>query len=409
MSPGKWSVCEGEKGPTEDVCDGLDNDCDGEIDEDCDCVHGTTEPCGTDTGECVAGERTCEFGVWSDCEGSVGPGTELCDGEKDENCDGEVDEGCGCINGETRPCGTDEGICELGEQTCNIYGKWGKCKGGIGPMPIDICNGFDDDCDGRTDPGCECINGETRPCGTDAGECKPGTQVCENGKWSEECTGKVGPFAEVCNDLDDDCNGIIDDDCGDVCVEVPFDTEKNVEMAHTAKITRADITFLVDVTGSMGEEIGEVRNHLTDTIIPGLKAAIPDVNMSVASFRDFPVWLYGKSSDFPFKLLLQSTNVTTKEGEQRVRDAVATLVADGGKDGPESQVEALYRLASGEGFNWEHEMDGYPREWLYSGTLVSAGYSRLSLFPPRRKADCVDVHRCSISQWSWWGPSVRGL
>ena len=65
----------------------------------------------------------------------------------------------------------------------------------------------------------ECTENEQRPCysgpaGTDGvGECKAGTQLCVNGYWGT-CTGEVAPTAEVCNGLDDDCNGLADEQLG---------------------------------------------------------------------------------------------------------------------------------------------------------------------------------------------------
>lgn len=77
-----------------EVCDGYDNDCNGKIDEDI----VEERNCGTDVGSCEFGKqtRTCysgEFGAWSPCLNGVVPAREVCDGE-DNDCDGEKDEGC---------------------------------------------------------------------------------------------------------------------------------------------------------------------------------------------------------------------------------------------------------------------------------------------------------------------------
>jgi len=66
--------------------------------------------------------------------------------------------------------------------------------------------------EGLTDvTGQECIEGGTRPCGSNIGECEEGTRTCVNGEWSE-CTGGVEPEEEVCgNQLDDDCDGAADE------------------------------------------------------------------------------------------------------------------------------------------------------------------------------------------------------
>ncbi|RLJ10224.1 MAG: hypothetical protein DRP15_00765 [Candidatus Aenigmatarchaeota archaeon] len=231
------------------------------------CREGDVRPCGTDEGICEFGNSTCINGVWSECVGGRGPEDEVCNGlddncdgiidnigvdpymnssvedtkcwcyggnlprdeicnDIDDDCDGSIDEGIICCQpGETRPCGTDVGICQKGYETC-IDGSWsGVCEGGVQPRDEICFNNLDDDCDGVVDeliefvqnqerPGCLCRNGETRPCGSDIGECVPGYMVCENNRYDpKKCIGAIGPSPEICDGKDNDCDGEIDEGC----------------------------------------------------------------------------------------------------------------------------------------------------------------------------------------------------
>jgi len=124
-----------------EVCDGEDNDCDGEVDE------GLTQACAT---ACGSGVEVCVDGAGQGCDAPPVE-TEVCDGA-DNDCDGATDPGCDCIAGSERPCGetSDVGACHPGVQTCDASGHWGACQGSVGPSP-ETCDGEDNDCDGEVD------------------------------------------------------------------------------------------------------------------------------------------------------------------------------------------------------------------------------------------------------------------
>jgi hypothetical protein len=82
---------------------------------------------------------------------------------------------------------------------------------------MDICDGIDNDCDGTADPGCTCTNGMTRECGIGTAPCKKGKQTCTNGTWPTACDGEVKPGTEICDGIDNNCDGHTDDGGDSLC------------------------------------------------------------------------------------------------------------------------------------------------------------------------------------------------
>ncbi|MDB4975523.1 MAG: putative lipoprotein [Myxococcaceae bacterium] len=186
-----------------DVTCGGDDDCDGALDEDF-VPHASS--CGT--GVCTAaGILTCASGVASD---SCVPGAPIA--TTDANCNG-IDEDCSGTADEDYPqapssCGS--GACATtGVIMCSRGQVVDTCTPGTMAASDATCNGVDDDCNGTRD---EDFVPMASACGV--GACRAtGTVSCTGGKTADSCRpGTPAAKDTVCNGIDDDCDGSIDED-----------------------------------------------------------------------------------------------------------------------------------------------------------------------------------------------------
>ena len=178
--------------PDIEVCDGFDNDCDGGVDNDLPpqaCFEENEH--GTCSGfmVCPEGELVCDAQV---------PGPEVCDGI-DNDCDFGVDE-------------------NTGGKPCEIDNEFGTCSGAVqcwegaevcdAPVPAaEACDGLDNNCNDEVDEG---AGGDECELTNEFGSCA-GINLCIDG--APACDAAV-PAAELCDGLDNNCNGEKDEETG---------------------------------------------------------------------------------------------------------------------------------------------------------------------------------------------------
>ena len=249
-----------------EICDGIDNNCDGDVDED------LINPCST---ACGNGYEMCIDGTWLPCNAPPVL-EEICDGF-DNDCDGQIDEDLECVCtvqdvGTLFQCTEPPLICGQGFKTCECLDPgckdivmtpcmascyWMTDPPGADPncdpflgmeLNQEKCNNFDENCNGLIDEylNTGCYTGPPDTMGV--GVCVAGYMYCESGVWGNEsdttgmfipeyCKDEVVPSPEVCNGVDDDCDGIAD---------------------WGEELKETDILFVIDWSGSMNDEIDAV-------------------------------------------------------------------------------------------------------------------------------------------------------
>lgn len=118
-------------------------------------------------------------------------------------------------------------------------------------------------------------------------------------------------------------------------------TPERDTLDFATNIQNADVYFLMDTTGSMGSSITSLRGGIA-SLIPMIRAVIPNTWFGLGEFRDYPTSPYGGGSDRPYANFQDLTDDTAA-----AISATSRYTPSGGADGAESHIPALSAVATG--------------------------------------------------------------
>lgn len=281
--------------------------------------------------------RPMRDGGAGDTRGTVVPG---CDEAVDSDGDGIADiaEGTGDTDGDGIPNTADtdsdnDGISDADEHV------------GVGP-----CTNRDADGDGRPDS----LDTDSDNDGIDD---RTEREVNGTDPYNRDTDGDgFTDLGEVAAGTDArDPMSVIPDE--DFFVVLPYMSGPQTRsLRFGTNLQLADVYFLIDTTGSMGEPLANVRTSLS-RIAAEIRTEIPDIHLGVGHHEDFPFGSafggYGSAGDEVYVNLQDITDDLAA-----VQTALNGLALGNGGDGPESQVEGLYQTATGEGGDWRYTGGG---------------------------------------------------
>ena len=142
LPTGVWGPCDVQPATELCDMNKADENCNGTSNENCPCNEGDKQSCGialNAKGVCAAGQTTCQLnGTWGSCSITPQPSESCQNNQNDENCNGQVNENCKCIEGTTVSCPPPVG-CNNASGTCSngVTGAVSNCKGYNCPVQTD--------------------------------------------------------------------------------------------------------------------------------------------------------------------------------------------------------------------------------------------------------------------------------